>query len=184
MENLNFIIGENLKNIRKKRNLSLDDVASLTGVSKAMIGQIERGKSNPTVSTLWKIATGLKIPFSFFMENKSVNYEVINCYDIQPILEEDNKMKIYTIFPFDTKNNFEILTIDLEEDCVHSSPKHDDFVEEYIIVTEGTLEMEFEGEKVELKKGSSIRFSANINHTYRNNEKEKCTFQNIIVYGK
>ncbi len=57
------------------------------------------------------------------MENKSVNYEVINCYDIQPILEEDNKMIIYTIFPFDTKNNFEILTIDLEEGCVHSSPK-------------------------------------------------------------
>ncbi len=66
MENLTLVIGNKLKNIRNSRNLSLDDVAELTGVSKAMLGQIERGKSNPTVSTLWKISTGLRVSFSSF----------------------------------------------------------------------------------------------------------------------
>lgn len=59
METLNSIIGNKLKEIRNKRNLSLYDVSELTGVSKAMLGQIERGQSNPTISTLWKIATGI-----------------------------------------------------------------------------------------------------------------------------
>ena len=68
MKNLNLIIGNKLKDIRNKRNLSLDEVAKLTGVSKAMLGQIERGQSNPTVSTLWKIATGLKVSFSLFID--------------------------------------------------------------------------------------------------------------------
>ena len=63
MENLTLVIGNKLKNIRNSRNLSLDDVAELTGVSKAMLGQIERGKSNPTVSTLWKISTRLMVLF-------------------------------------------------------------------------------------------------------------------------
>ncbi len=66
MEPMNLRIGEKLKSIRMARALSLDDAAALTGVSKPMLGQIERGQSVPTVTTLWKIATGLKTPLSAF----------------------------------------------------------------------------------------------------------------------
>ena len=65
MESMNLKIGEKLKSLRTTRTLSLDDVSALTGVSKPMLGQIERGQSIPTVTTLWKIATGLKTPLSF-----------------------------------------------------------------------------------------------------------------------
>ncbi|SIE94010.1 transcriptional regulator [Mycobacteroides abscessus subsp. abscessus] len=60
MDNIHKNIGENLRNIRRSRGLSLDMAAEATGVSKAMLGQIERGESNPTVTTLWKIASGLQ----------------------------------------------------------------------------------------------------------------------------
>lgn len=59
-------IGERLKEIRANRVLTLDDTAKITGVSKPMLGQIERGQSIPTITTLWKIATGLKVPLSSF----------------------------------------------------------------------------------------------------------------------
>lgn len=75
MKNLNSIIGSKLKEIRNKRELSLDEAAKLTGVSKAMLGQIERGQSNPTVSTLWKISTGLKVSFSFFIDEEQDELE-------------------------------------------------------------------------------------------------------------
>ena len=55
MDSISKDIGEKLKAIRKEMNLSLDTAAKLTGVSKAMLGQIERGESTPTVLTLWKI---------------------------------------------------------------------------------------------------------------------------------
>lgn len=78
MKNLNLIIGNKLKDIRNKRNLSLDEVTKLTGVSKAMLGQIERGQSNPTVSTLWKIATGLKVSFSLFIDENQEDLQLID----------------------------------------------------------------------------------------------------------
>ena len=78
MDNLNHMIGNRLREIRMKRGLSLDEVSRLTGVSKAMLGQIERAKSVPTVSTLWKIATGLKVSFSLFMEETQDTLKVIN----------------------------------------------------------------------------------------------------------
>ena len=66
MDNLN--IGQRLKAARQNRNMTLDGLAEITGVSKPMLGQIERGRSSPTVNTLWKIATGMKIPFSSFFQ--------------------------------------------------------------------------------------------------------------------
>ncbi|HCL78549.1 MAG TPA: hypothetical protein DIC53_01115, partial [Synergistaceae bacterium] len=58
---LEKIVAENLKRIRSDRKLSLDGLAALTGVSKSMLGQIERGESSPTLQTVWKIANGLRI---------------------------------------------------------------------------------------------------------------------------
>ncbi len=60
-------IAQHLQTVRKARGLSLDKTAKLTGVSKAMLGQIERGESSPTIATLWKIATGLACSFSSFL---------------------------------------------------------------------------------------------------------------------
>lgn len=184
MENMNSVIGNNLKDIRVKRDLSLDNVAKLTGVSKGMLGQIERGQSNPTVSTLWKIATGLKVSFSSLIDEGYEDLKVINQNDINPILEDNDKMKLYPIFPFDVKTGFEILTIELQPCCNRISTPHNDGVEEYIIVTEGEIEIKVNEKIYGLKKGNSIRFMGNRPHEYRNNSTEKGVFQNIILYYK
>lgn len=54
MDAMSSRISENLRQIRKEKKLSLDSMAEQTGVSKSMLGQIERGESSPTVATLWK----------------------------------------------------------------------------------------------------------------------------------
>ncbi|MBB6623547.1 helix-turn-helix domain-containing protein [Clostridium gasigenes] len=184
MKNLNLIIGNKLKSIRNERNLSLDEVAKLTGVSKAMLGQIERAQSNPTVSTLWKISTGLKVSFSFFVDENQDDLKVIYQNDISPIIEENNRMKLYPIFPFDSNKGFEIFTIELGPGCNHISTPHNDGVEEYIIVTEGQIEITINDKKFILQKGNSIRFMANKPHSYKNINQDISVFQNIIFYFK
>ncbi|NJB07060.1 helix-turn-helix transcriptional regulator [Clostridioides difficile] len=56
---INTVIAKNLNRLRNERNLSLGQLAELSGVSKVMLSQIEKGDSNPTVNTIWKIASGL-----------------------------------------------------------------------------------------------------------------------------
>lgn len=53
--NLNSVIAENLKRLRLERNLSLGQLAELSEVSKVMISQIEKGDTNPTINTIWKL---------------------------------------------------------------------------------------------------------------------------------
>jgi len=184
MKHLNLIIGNKLKDIRNKRNLSLDEVTKLTGVSKAMLGQIERGQSNPTVSTLWKISTGLKVSFSLFIDENQDDLKVICQNDISPITEDHNRMKLYPIFPFDSNKGFEIFTIELEPGCNHISTPHNEGVEEYIIVTQGEIEININDKKFTLQKGNSIKFMANSPHDYKNVSQERSVFQNIILYFK
>ena len=64
MKQPNDAIGENLKRMREERNLSYDQLADCTGVSKSMLRNIELGNSSPTVATMWKIANGLRVSFS------------------------------------------------------------------------------------------------------------------------
>lgn len=182
MKNLSLIIGSKLKDIRTKRNLSLDNVAKLTNVSKAMLGQIERGQSNPTVSTLWKISTGLKVSFSSFVDEKSDDLEIIYQDNIDPLVEDNNRMKLYPIFPFDNNRGFEIFTIELEPGCNHISTPHNDDVEEYVIVTEGKLELIVNDKSFTLRKGNSIKFMGNSSHSYKNPNAKKAIFQNVIMY--
>lgn len=184
MKELNILIGKNLRFIRKEKNLSLDEVAAAVGVSKPMLGQIERGKSSPTVSTLWKIATGLKVPFSEFMKEPELDYQIVSPADLEPILECDENMKIYTMFPYNDSDNFEILYVDLKPGCIHPSSKHQNGVEEYVFVLEGVLKMKIGKESVILKKGEALKFRANVDHEYSNTDNVKCRFQNIIVYHK
>lgn len=183
MKNLNHIIGNKLKDIRTKRNLSLDEVTKLTGVSKAMLGQIERGVSNPTVSTLWKIATGLKVSFSVFIDESEENLTLVDQNNITPLVEESSKMRLYPIFPFDVNRGFEIFTIELDGGTKHISKPHNNGVEEYVIIIEGEIRLVIDEKEFNLKKGNSIKFMANKEHQYINDSEALAVFQNIIRYN-
>src|SRR5438105_2584304 len=63
-DSLTRAVGTNLHRLRTGRGWSMDELSARSGVSKAMLHQIELGKSVPTIAVVWRIADGLKVPFS------------------------------------------------------------------------------------------------------------------------
>lgn len=182
MGTINLRIGEKLKSIRATRALSLDDVSALTGVSKPMLGQIERGQSVPTVTTLWKIATGLKAPLSYFLEAPHAEYTVIGPEPSAVILGDGGKMRAYPLFLYDPVRSVETFYIEFDPGCHHSSDKHNDGVEEHIFVLRGTLRLVLGDKNVDVSEKQAIRFRADIPHTYQNLEECGCAVYNTIFY--
>lgn len=182
MENIQKNIGDNLKAIRKNRGASLDQIAELTGVSKAMLGQIERGDSNPTVSTLWKIARGLQISFSSLIQEEDSNITVVKLDSITPVTESNGEYRVYSTFPFDPRKKFEIFTVEVEPGCTHISDRHNDGLEEHITVMRGELELNIGEERFILSTGDSIRFIANKTHSYKNTGTVLTSFQLVMHY--
>lgn len=178
----NQTIGKRLKKTRQNRNMTLDELAEVTGVSKPMLGQIERGQSAPTVTTLWKIATGMKIPFSSFLQERGAEYTVVDLQERDVLIEENGAMKVYTLFEFDPIRSCEAFYIEFESGCEHMSDKHNDGVEEYIFVIHGKLDMVLNGTEITLGEKQAVRFEANIPHLYMNPYKDTCNIYNFIFY--
>ncbi len=182
MKSMNQTIGKKLKQIRTIRGMSLEEAADLTGVSKPMLGQIERGQSVPTVTTLWKIATGLKTPLSSFLEGSRAEYTVAAPDAAGVILGNGGKMRAYPLFTYDPLRSVETFYIEFDPDCRHLSDRHEDGVEEHLFVLCGTLRLLLGEQSVEVRAGQAIRFRADIPHAYHNLSGDRCTVYNTIFY--
>ena len=55
-------VGDEVHRLRRAHGLTLDELATKSGVSKAILSQIEHDKSNPTLSTIWRITQALDHP--------------------------------------------------------------------------------------------------------------------------
>lgn len=179
---VNISVGDRLKKVRKSHDWSLDDVATMTGVSKPMLGQIERGQSSPTINILWKIATGLKVPLSYFLQSPDPEYCIVDAKEQEPAIEENGAMRAYTVFAYDPIKNYEMFLIEFDGGCKHYSDAHMDGVEECIYVLNGELQMVVGGKEINVKQNQFFRFRGNVQHEYNNLGSEPCTVQNIIFY--
>lgn len=168
MHDLNSIVAGNLKRIREEMKLSLERAADITGVSKAMLRQIETGESSPTINTIWKIATGLKIPYTSIINIPQPDTFVISKTDIEPQIEDEGRYKVYSIFPSEDGRRFEVYTVDLEKGGFYSSNAHGERTQEFITVYEGLLTIRLDNEEYTIKKGDSIKFRADRDHSYHN----------------
>lgn len=184
MEKIYKHISSTLKALRRARGWSLDKAAEETGVSKAMLGQIEREESSPTIATLWKIASGFNTSFSSFIEDTHAefNQPVHRFGQTQRIHPADEKIHVMPLFPFDEQLKFEVFVIELLPGCEHLSPPHQSGVVEHVIVVAGKMEVLVEGVWRSLKQGEGLRFDASQAHGYRNLSTEIACFHDMIHY--
>lgn len=182
MDQIHIKLGRNLNKIRKGRGWSLDRVAEATGVSKAMLGQIERGLSNPTISVMWKIANGLQMSFTSLLEDDGPDVSIVSRNQVDPLVEEEGAYRIYPLFPFDAKTKIEIYWVEIDIGCVHISEPHNPGVEEYIMVQEGELEIDINGSLYRLAAGQAVRFNAAHPHTYMNKSAVVARYYTSISY--
>lgn len=184
-DTLNQQLGHNLKALRQSRHWSLDKTARETGVSKAMLGQIERGESSPTLATLWRIATGLQTSFSSLVSGavpRALMTETRSIHSDVPTVAAGPPIEVHTAFPFNPATGFEVMVLTLPPGSESLSDPHDQGVTEHILVIRGTLELLLDGQWHALAEGEAIRFQADQPHGYRNSGSQTLVFHDIIHY--
>ena len=205
MDAMSSRISENLRQIRKEKKLSLDSMAEQTGVSKSMLAQIERGDGNPTISTLWKISNGMKVPFDALTVRPENLYQIVKTSEIQPLLEDkgrqtetqlirkgevspllsdEGRFRLFPFFPYDAERRFEMLSIELEPGTRSESVPHEDGTEEFVLVFEGALRLTVDGVEYVVEAGEGIRYLANKPHIYECHGTQKTKICMVIYYDK
>ncbi len=174
-----------LRTLRRARGWSLDCAAQETGVSKAMLGQIERGESSPTIATLWKIASGFHVSLSCFLGPVPDGNEAGTVFRQAAALRHQpgtDGMLVAPLFPYEPRYGYELFELTLPPNYVRESDAHEPGVTETVIVLAGSMEILVDGTWKRLTVGDAVRFPADRPHGYRNRLKVPAVFHNLIHY--
>ena len=185
MSNPPVHVADALRELRRKSGWSLDHAAQRTGVSKAMLGQIERGESRPPVATLWRLATGFGVPMTALLEPEWAAGEVTMVRDAAALRVQPSAEGMWRalLFPYEARFCFEVYELTFAPGYESISDPHEPGVVELVTVLDGAMELLVEGAWTPLAKGQSLRFPADRRHGYRNRTARDVVLQDIIHYA-
>ena len=179
------VVGGNLRRLRTKRALSLERWSQLSGVSRAMLGQIELCQSAPTINVLWKIARALEVTFSALISSRTQSGALVLRTDEAKILSsKDRSFTSRALFPFDEPRRVEFYELRLAGGGVETADAHAPGTSENLVVTAGTVEIDVAGETHRLTAGDSILFEADAPHAYRNAGKVEAVMYLVMTYAE
>lgn len=182
---INGIVGQNLRALREQKKLSLEAVAKLSGVSKSMLGQIERGLVSPTVTTLWKIAGGLRVTFTELVERPTGRFEVTLRRETAPLPADGGHYRNWPVLPFGSQRRFEMYYIEIDPGHALAASAHPAGTEEFITLFAGRLQVEVAGNTLTVEQpGDALRFLADTAHRYQSTGSEMCRLSMVLYYPR
>ena len=168
-------LGNRLSSLRKRKNMTLDDLSAKSGVSKSILSQIERDLSNPTVTTISRISDALGEKLSdFFLKIEAGEVNSIESSKETPsITSKDGLCELNILGAGETVNWLQWYLLEMKPKGVLDSKSHGPKTFENLTVIDGQIEVICGTSKEKLSKGDTFRFQSNKEHSIKNISKQK-----------
>ncbi|TKC89691.1 helix-turn-helix domain-containing protein [Trinickia terrae] len=178
-EALEHVVGVNLSRLRAERQLSLDALARASGVSRAMLAQIESARSIPSIKVLCKIAAALKVSVAAFLRRHAVNgFEHLPAEQARRVVSSNGRFSSRALYPDAEPAGAEFHELRIAP--LHTEPgtPRAPGTTINLVVSDGTLELSLHDRRQLLATGDAIVFDADQPHTLRNpGDKEARAYQ-------
>jgi transcriptional regulator with XRE-family HTH domain len=170
-------LGRRLRGQRRRRGLTLEDLAAASGVSRSMLSEVERGSRVPTVLVLDRIATGLDTSIARLLREEQSARTVVLRRDEQDVARDASGWERRVLSPVLPGVEFEFMrtTIDAGVDAGVFHP-HGPGSREYLAVEAGALRLSLDGGEVALREGDSVFYAGDCYHGFANSAAEPCVF--------
>jgi len=170
-DNLSTGFGQEIRDLRKAKGLTIPVLAAMTGYSTGYISQVERGISSPSVDALHKLAYALGVSISWFFRNA----EAENPDEREYIVRARNRRALgYNAGIRDEllsphlRGQLELLYCRFPAGSNSGAEAYSHKGEEAGIVVQGELELQIGDKLFLLKAGDSFGFPSNLSHRYAN----------------
>lgn len=182
-EALQARVAESLRRLRKDRGWTLEELAKRSGVSRAMLSQIEAKKTNPTIAVLWKISTAFGLTFSSLLgEDKGRDVTLLRREEMQILSSSDGAFISRPLFPRSAERKAELYELRLKPGKKADGPPHPPGTRENLVVVKGTLTVWVDGTAYEVAEGDAIDFCADVPHAYENRGRTEFLGYEVILY--
>jgi transcriptional regulator with XRE-family HTH domain len=164
------VIAGNLRRLRTARRMSLATLASRADVAKATLANLEQGRGNPTIETLWSLALGLGVAFSDLLEDRRETTMVVVRAEQGAHVRgstRGGKLDLRLLDRVERGGLVEIFDMFLPAGTEHLGSAHGTGVVERVLVHSGTITAGPAGEPITLGPGDYARYSGDGPHVYR-----------------
>jgi transcriptional regulator with XRE-family HTH domain len=177
------IVGRNLRRLRIQRGHSLERLAKLSGVSRAMLSQIELGRSVPTVNLLWKVVQALDVPFATLTSIvRGRGTALMRSGRARTLSAQGGRFQSRALFPFDAERKVEFYEVRMAAGVVEEADAHVSGTTENLVLNRGSVEIAVGAEKHRLEAGDAIMFEADVPHTYHNVGPDEAVIYLVMSY--
>jgi transcriptional regulator with XRE-family HTH domain len=179
------VVGANLRRLRGERRWTLEQLASASGVSRAMLGQIELGRSAPTINVLWKIARALDVTFSALISAREAGGTVVlRASEARRMSSHDGGFVSRPLFPIDAPRRVELYELRVAPGKTERGEPHPPGTTENLVVASGELEIAVGAERHHLGTGDAILFQADGPHAYGNPGTRAAVAYLVMTYAE
>ncbi len=162
-------VAARLHNLRNERHLTLEQLSRISGVSRAMLWQVEQGRSAPTIKVLSRLADALGVPVTAFLEpDGGKTTIVLRRAAAKHLSSDDGRCTSRALFPYIGVHDVEFYELRLEAGAQQCADPHPPGTRENLVVAEGCVEIEVGDECHTLAAGDALYFDADVHHAYRN----------------
>src|SRR5215211_4048228 len=175
-------LGGRVRELRRGRGLTLEELAELSGVSRAMISKLERGEKNPTLVVAAKLAEGLGVTLSQLagMEERR-EVVVVPRERRMGMRDPETGFERQLLSPNFVGRGVEFIRNEIPEGSTAGEfPPHRKGVEEHIVVERGRLRAMLGGEAYLLREGDAVYFEADVPHRFDNAGEGECSYYLVI----
>lgn len=170
-------LANRLKAERTAKGLSLDALAKLSGVSRSMLSQIERGESSPTVASLWNLTRALNVDFAELLDEKTGAggpiLGVVRNESTPVIRKKEARCLIRIVSAPEDVGGTEVYDIQFDAGANLESSPHKSGCVESLTVLEGQLQVTSDGISETVFVGDTIRYFADKEHAIRASQKSR-----------
>jgi len=183
-ESLAPSVGANLRRLRSRRGLSLERLARRAGVSRAMLSQIELGRSAPTINSLWKVARALNVTFAALVAPRGDNTPVVlPAREGSLLTNHKGTFSSRALFPLGERRQVEFYELRLKTKGEETAAPHPPGTVENLVVAAGAVEVDVNGSSHHLDAGDAIVFGADVIHSYRNAGTVEALMYLVMTYA-
>lgn len=135
-----------------------------------MLSQVERGEANPTVAVALAVATALGVTLDELLEtgHDEPHMTVIRADDRHFVYRSDEQCTIRTLSPLHPERKLEFYEITLQPRAELRSAAHFTGTVEYLTVRSGAVRVESGADHVDLGRGDSVEYRADVPHAIVN----------------
>ncbi|HEX4157142.1 MAG TPA: XRE family transcriptional regulator [Rhizomicrobium sp.] len=169
--------------LRRERKLSLAALAQQAGISRSMLHEIEKDRTNPTVGIAWRLATALGVDLPELLRGsvQSPIVDVLSEHATPSITSADGLCHLRILGPLDLAGHLEWYLLKAESGGELVSTPHQPRTTEHLSVLKGGLVVSVDNEENTVPAGATIRYRADRPHAIRNKSKEPAEALLMVV---